>query len=313
MDNFLTDVWRGLNSNPKYLQSKYFYDDNGDAIFKEIMECPEYYLTRCELGLFANRSNDIARNILSSLKDFDLVELGPGDATKSVYLLDALMKQEANFTYYPIDISANTIEHLKMKLPGALPGIKVQGLNGEYFEMLGALKKLSSKNKVVLFLGSNIGNIPLDDTVVFLKELRSYLLPGDLALIGFDLKKDPEIILAAYNDKAGITRRFNLNLLQRINDKLGADFDLSHFEHQPEYDAITGACKSYLVSISDQRVQIGAMGSVRFKEGERIFMEVSQKYTVEQTDTFAVSAGFSVAGHFFDSKHWFLDALWQCW
>jgi L-histidine Nalpha-methyltransferase len=311
-NTFFDDIWRGLSASPKYLQSKYFYDDLGDAIFQEIMACPEYYLTKCELDIFSNKSSELSNTILSYFRDFDVVELGAGDASKSAHFLEALLKHEIDFTYYPIDISKNIIAYLNKKLPLALPGIKVHGLNGEYLDMLEELKGVATRNKVVLFLGSNIGNILIENTVAFFKELRSHLVPGDFVLTGFDLKKDPHIILAAYNDAAGITRRFNLNLLQRINSILDADFDISQFAHRPVYNEQTGACKSYLESLKTQRVRIGEVGWIHFKEGERIFMEISQKYTPQQTDGFAREAGFIPVRHFYDSKKWFLDALWQC-
>jgi len=311
MNEFFDDIWRGLNASQKYLPSKYFYDEAGDAIFREIMECPEYYLTRCELDIFSTQSNDLVDSIIHYLQFFDVIELGPGDGSKSVYLLDALVKQNADFTYYPLDISKNIITNLHKELPVAIPGLRIHGLNGDYFNMLGQLKEVSGRNKIVLFLGSNIGNIPFDETVDFFKALRNQLTPGDLILTGFDLKKDPAVILAAYNDKAGITRRFNLNLLQRINNTLDADFDLSQFEHVPAYNEETGSCRSYLKSRKDQHVRISEAGRVHFKEGEQIFMEISQKYTVEQTNEMARASGFTVVQHFYDSRKWFLDALWQ--
>ncbi len=311
MDQFFDDIWRGLKASPKYLQSKYFYDEAGDAIFMEIMECPEYYLTNCEREIFSNQSNELANTILNHFHEFDVAELGAGDATKTVYLLEALAKHKADFTYYPIDISANIITRLNKQLPGIITGIRVHGLNGEYFAMLEELKRMSAKNKLVLFLGSSIGNIPLAETAGFFSALKAHLMPGDLLLTGFDLKKDPKIILDAYNDKAGVTRRFNLNLLKRINNTLDADFDLSQFEHCPAYSDETGECKSYLQSLKNQIVRIGTAGRIDFKEGEQIYMEISQKYSVQQTDEIAEAAGFTVVRHFYDSKKWFLDALWQ--
>jgi dimethylhistidine N-methyltransferase len=310
MDDFLKEIWAGLTATPKYLPSKYFYDKTGDELFVQIMDCPEYYLTRCELEIFSRQSGDMGVAIQDRLKTFDVVELGAGDCTKSKHLLKALLSQGTDFTYYPIDISENVIANLEERLPNEMPGIKVHGLNGEYFAMLQALGTLSARNKVVLFLGSNIGNIPVEDTPVFLKQLRSYLAPGDLLLTGFDLKKAPAVILAAYNDKGGITRRFNLNLLQRINDTCGADLNLAQFEHLPVYDEQTGACKSYLVSNKEQQACIGPAGSVTFGAGERIHMEISQKYTAAQTDAFAIATGFAPIAYFTDSKGWFLDALW---
>ncbi len=311
MDDFLEEIWQGLNATPKYLPSKYFYDKKGDALFAEIMDCPEYYLTRCELEIFVQQSERMARVISELLGTFDIIELGAGDCTKSKHLLKAVLDHGSEFTYYPIDISGNVIANLEERLPQMLPGLNVHGLNGEYFDMLGKLKTLSVRKKVVLFLGSNIGNIPLADTDAFLNKLHSYLMPGDLLITGFDLKKDPNVILAAYNDKEGITRQFNLNLLHRINDTCGADFDLEQFAHMPVYNECSGACESYLVSRKDQNVSIVGKSVLRFDEGERIFMEVSQKYTVLQTEEFAATNGYAPLNYFYDSNGWFLDALWM--
>lgn len=312
MNKFYEDVIRGLSFPSKYLESKYFYDAVGDKLFQDIMECPEYYPTRCEMEIFSKQTGVLSSLLRRHYSDFELVELGAGDATKSIHLLRRLLAENATFTYYPIDISTNVIKYLETKLPLQLPGLKVKGLNGEYFEMLERQKRESSKPKIVLFLGSNIGNIPADGVERFCKELRSHLNAGDLALIGFDLKKDPRTILAAYNDKGGITKRFNLNLLRRINDELGADFDLKKFEHYPVYDPGTGACKSYLVSLAEQRVCVGDTECFDFKEGEPIHTEISQKYTVEQTNDIAANCGFKPISHLYDSRHWFLDAIWEC-
>jgi dimethylhistidine N-methyltransferase len=311
MNQFFQNVWKGLNASPKYLESKYFYDATGDKIFEEIMECPEYYLTSCEKEIFQLQTAELTDKFLSSLKDFDLVELGAGSAMKTSFLLKHMVQREIDFTYYPIDISAHVIAGLSKTLPLKIPGLKVHGLNGDYFDMLDELKQISDRNKVVLFLGSSIGNITLEETESFCKQLRSHLLPGDMVLIGFDLKKDASIVLPAYNDKAGITKRFNLNLLQRINKELDADFDTTAFEHSPIYDEITGACKSYLVSSKKQSVRIGEVGRIQFDKDEPVYMEISQKYTVSQTDTFAKNSAFKPVHHFFDTKKWFLDTLWQ--
>ena len=311
MNEFLKDVWEGLSSPNKSLNSKYFYDEEGDRIFREIMDCPEYYLTNCELDIFVNQSKNIAQAINGNLTDFDLVELGPGDCTKSKYLLKELLVTNKDFTYYPIDISENIINQINTSLPNRVPGIKIHGLNGDYMAMLEKLNQLSTKNKVVLFLGSSIGNIPLAENTAFFRQIRQYLKLDDLLIAGFDLKKDSSIILAAYNDEAGITKRFNINLLKRINNTLGANFDLDQFDHCPIYDLGSGACKSYLSSKIEQSVQIGSMGSIHFAKDELIDMEISQKYTVEDTFNIANQSGFTPIGEFYDSKGWFLDAMWQ--
>lgn len=311
MNQFLEDVLKGLSAKEKYLQSKYFYNARGDALFQKIMRCKEYYPTRCELEIFSQKTDELVTVLTGQNKEFDIVELGAGDATKSYYLLKELLDNEVSFTYYPVDISNNVIDLLQDGLPKKLPELKLQGLNGEYFKMLEKAKTLSDKIKVVLFLGSNIGNVPLEKAGEFSRSLRDHLKPGDLALIGFDLKKDPKTILDAYNDRSGFTRDFNLNLLLRINNELQGTFNLNNFYHYPTYDPATGATKSYIVSKEKQQVSIGQK-AFHFLEGEPIFMEISQKYTVEQTDELAKQTGFEPLHHFYDSKKWFLDAIWKC-
>jgi L-histidine N-alpha-methyltransferase len=307
---FYKDVMEGLRSEQKYLHSKYFYDAAGDRLFQQIMLCDEYYPFDCELEIFSTRTAELSAAIRKYEGCFDLIELGPGDCTKSGYLLKQLVKQSADFNYLPVDISTHIINYLQVELAGSIPGLQMTGLNGEYGEMLGRATALSGNRKVVLFLGSNLGNMLPAQALAFSRELRSYLQPGDMALIGLDLKKDPRTILAAYNDKKGITREFNLNLLTRINRELKANFNRAAFEHYPTYDPATGACKSYLISGNDQVVYIKG-NRVQFKKGEPIFMEVSQKYTIDEIDEMAQQAGFAATAHFHDSKGWFVDTLWE--
>lgn len=307
---FFEDVVTGLRSEPKRLQSKYFYDAEGDRLFQQIMDCPEYYLTNCEMEIFTGQTNQLATAILQGGQPFDLIELGAGDATKSSHLLKNLLGREADFTYVPIDISGHVISSLNATLPLSLPGLKIKGLNGEYFEMMKKAASLSDRRKVVLFMGANIGNMPVEDAADFCKELRRHLQAGDMVIMGFDLKKNPEIILAAYNDSQGITKKFNLNLLSRINRELGADFDIAQFHHYAMYDPETGSCKSYLVSLKHQDVHFPDTEIIHFGQDEYIFMEISQKYTLEQTEQFARKSGFKTIHNFADSKGWFVDTIW---
>jgi dimethylhistidine N-methyltransferase len=311
MDQFLKEVLEDLSNTPKTLSSKYFYDEKGDKLFQKIMNCPEYYPTDCEMEIFRERTRDLAVTLRNGFNTFDLVEMGAGDATKSSYLLEELMAMQVDFTYMPIDISSSMISHLEQALPQKIKGLKVNGLNGEYFDMLEKANKLSSRKKVVLMLGGNIGNETPENALAFCHKIRSALQEGDLVLVGFDLKKNPLTILAAYNDTAGYTRDFNLNLLYRINNELGGNFDPSQFEHYPTYDPATGACKSYLVSKTDQEISISGQ-TFEFKENEFIFMEISQKYSVEETEDMAKKSGFKTVNHFFDHKQWFVDTVWQC-
>lgn len=308
--HFRKDVLDGLRAENKYLSSKYFYDETGDKLFQQIMACPEYYPTRCEMEIMQHQSGRMAQFFAEYSPSFDLIELGPGDASKSWFLLRELQKENAAFTYYPIDISSQVIGWLEDKLPVTLPGIHVRGLNGEYMEKMHQVNTFSPNRKIVLFMGANIGNMNVTQATQFCRQLHDHLQPGDLLLIGFDLKKHPRTILDAYNDRQGITRAFNLNLLRRINDELTADFDPDQFEHYPVYDPGSGACKSYLISRIAQEVHIGDK-TIFFRENEPIYMEISQKYSLEETELMAVQAGFEPIHTFFDSKKWFADVLWQ--
>lgn len=308
---FYKDVLSGLQSNPKYLESKYFYDATGDQLFKELMNCAEYYLTNCELEIFSEKTAELSTAITDDGNSFDLIELGAGDALKSAYLLNYLLEQKVDFNYLPIDISSNVISNLTSNLPDALPNLQIMGLNGEYFDMLNKATSISSRRKAVLFLGSNIGNMPISAVLKFCKELRKHLSTGDKVLMGMDLKKNPKTILAAYNDKGGITKKFNLNLLERINRELHADFDINQFDHYAMYDPETGSCKSYLISLVDQMVHINEREHIHFLKDEHIYMEISQKFTLSQIEQIARDTGFKPLRHFFDSKEWFVDTIWE--
>jgi len=311
MKQFLKEVLADLGQTPKTLNSKYFYDEKGDKLFQEIMNCPEYYPTNCEMEIFSERTQELAKTLKNGFNDFDLVELGAGDATKSSYLLKELTNMDADFTYMPIDISSSMIAYLEQTLPEKISGLKVHGLNGEYFEMLEKANQVSSRKKVVLMLGGNIGNETPENALEFCRKVRSVLQEGDLVMVGFDLKKNPKIILAAYNDAGGFTREFNLNLLHRINNELEGNFDVTKFEHYPTYDPGTGACKSYLVSLEAQEVTISGF-SFTFEKDEVIDMEISQKYSLEETEKIAAASGFKTVKHFMDQKKWFADTVWQC-
>ena len=310
MDNFLNEVLQDLGGTPKSLRSKYFYDDIGDDLFQQIMHCPEYYPTRCEEEILRSKAGVIAETLRNGFEQFDLIELGAGDATKTSYILQEFVRKDVNMTYMPVDISSSMIEYLSKSLPERIPGLKVQALNGEYFDMVDEANRRSSNHKAVLFLGGNLGNMPPEDGLEFCKKLASSLQKGDLVLIGFDLKKHPKVIHAAYDDAGGLTKAFNLNLLTRINRELGGNFDLNQFEHYASYDPSSGACKSFLISLKAQEVTISGQ-VIRFEQDEYIDMEISQKYSIEEIDRMAAAAGFVPVERFFDSKNWFLDTVWR--
>lgn len=310
MSDFLHDVLHGLSQSPKQLSCKYFYDDAGDELFRQIMLCDEYYLTRCEMEIFTSQAKPMANFITSVLGDFDVVELGAGDASKSIHLLKELASS-TSLTYLPIDISASVITHLNSFIPQQMPGVSVTGLHGDYFSMLAHAQTLSNKPKLVLFLGSNIGNFLPGETIEFFKAIRAHLQPPDMLLVGFDLQKEPQIIVNAYSDKAGITARFNLNLLQRINKELNGNFEIGQFKHFATYDPQAGSTKSYLVSMCEQEVALAGK-RFHFRAYEAIFMEVAQKYTLPEIERFAKNSGFKILRQYYDTRHWFVDSLFQC-
>ncbi len=306
---FAQDTLKGLSSQPKYLLSKYFYDAAGDRLFQDIMELPEYYLTRCEDEILRKYAGELA-NYLGEAP-FDLIELGAGDGLKTRILLEQFHAQNLPFRYLPVDISANILAHLQETLSALWPDLTVVPLEGDYFTALHQMPATSTpRRKLVLFLGSTIGNMTLADSRAFLQRLRAELSPGDLLLVGFDLKKDPDIILAAYNDAAGVTRAFNHNHLLRINRELGADFDPQTFLHWPLYQPTTGHTKSYLLSTIAQSVYIKALDvNIDFAAWEAIDMELSKKFDFAEIESLAADAQLKVLTYFQDQKQYFSDVL----
>ncbi|WP_312822798.1 L-histidine N(alpha)-methyltransferase [Epilithonimonas sp.] len=310
LETFQKDILEGLSMSPKKLSSKYFYDKNGDRLFQQIMAMPEYYLTDCELDIFKNKTDRLATAISKINEPFDLIELGAGDAMKSSYLLKYLEDSGIDFTYMPIDISGNILSVLNEKLSLEIPSLEINLLEGDYFDMLNKATSISTRKKVVMFLGGNIGNMDLEEARYFCREIRRRLNPGDLLLIGFDLKKNPHTILNAYNDAAGITAAFNLNLLTRINNELDADFNIDRFVHYQTYDPISGACRSFLVSLCQQKVTV-KNSIFNFEENELIDMEISQKFSQDDIEKLAKDSGFHILTEIKDSKDWFVDSIWS--
>jgi dimethylhistidine N-methyltransferase len=304
-NTFLKDTLKGLLSTPKTLSSRYFYDAIGDGIFQEIMQMEEYYLPACELEIIQHKTKDIAAEITA--QKTDVIELGAGDGTKTVHFLTELISAGKEITYIPLDISANVLEINREHILKSLPELKIESIAGDYFETMKSLKERKNP-KVVLFMGSNIGNFKDENAVDFLKLVKSYMTVGDTLLVGADLKKNPKTILEAYNDKAGITKRFNLNLLARMNRELGADFNVINFDHYAFYDPVSGTSFSYIVSLENQYVSI-ADEMIHFEKNECIHTEVSQKYSLANLERISSKVGFAKFKPFLDSKEWFCLGL----
>ena len=310
--NLAKDTMEGLSSQTKYLSSKYFYDDKGSKIFQDIMRMPEYYLTNCEYEIFNSNKEEILNEFSGNEDQFEILELGAGDGLKTKILLSYFLTRNTDFYYKPIDISEEAVNNLVSSFEREIPNLKMNGQVGDYFDIIGDFKLNGQKKKIVLFLGSNIGNFNASLALNLLSQLRSVLNPQDQVFIGFDLKKDPDIIMKAYNDPYGHTAAFNLNLLERINREMGADFNLQNFKHHETYNPRSGAAKSYLISLKDQQVYIEDLNrSFFFKKWESIFMERSQKYDMDMINDLAINSGFEIVRNFYDDRQYFVNSLWK--
>lgn len=312
ISQFGEDTIEGLSKKQKTLKSKYFYDAKGDEIFQQIMAMPEYYLTRSEMEIFKTQKEQIFQQVCPKGLPFNLIELGAGDGSKTKVLLEHFLSKGIDFTYYPVDISQHILNELVDMLYAEFPELDVVPLNMDYFEALKSMEQFGDRKNITMFLGSNIGNFESNQLEVFLSNLQSHFKPNDKLLLGVDLKKDPDVILEAYNDKTGITASFNMNLLVRMNRELGANFSLDQFKHYPLYEPITGEARSYIVSLADQKVTFDKLNfEVEFEAGECIHTEISRKYSVSNLDELAIKCGFMTAKNFYDEKRYYVNSMWE--
>ncbi|MDT5262913.1 MAG: hypothetical protein QOC61_1917 [Acidobacteriota bacterium] len=310
-DDFASDVRRGLSASPKFLLPKYFYDELGSHLFDAICLLPEYYLTRAESEIFARHAREIVE-LARGDSSLTLVELGSGSASKTRRIIDALLERQKQLTYVPVDISPAALEASASALLGDYTGLRVTAYAGDYDSALPRLgAEVSDEGRtLVLFLGSNIGNFDRREARAFLRRLRGVLRAGDPLLLGADLKKDPAVLEAAYDDALGVTAAFNLNLLARINHELDANFNLRHFRHVALYNAEEGRVEMHVESTREQIVHIGALGlGLTFGVGERIHTENSYKYSLDELSALAAETGFERAHTWLDSGERFSSSL----
>lgn len=310
LKDFADEVLIGLSSTPKRLPSRFFYDDEGSRLFQRIMALDEYYPTALEAQIL-----DASREAICSLvtAPVDVVDLGAGDGVKTRILLEQLQHQRADVCYVPIDISEGAMAELVGNFETLMPDLPVDGLVSEYTEGVRWLSThRSDRARLILFLGSNIGNFDRAHARAFLHRLWGALQDGDHVLLGFDLKKDIDALLRAYNDQEGVTAQFNLNLLARINRELGGHFDLGKFRHYGTYDVFSGAMVSYLVSRELQTVAVDALATdFVFDAWEPVHTEYSYKYLRSDILGLAHDTGFSIEAEFVDDREWFLNGLWR--
>ena len=307
---FKKDVDKGLSDFPKTLPSKYFYDKNGDELFVQIMNLPEYYLTRAEHEIFKEQKYEILQKLeLDPNQHFELIELGAGDGTKTKELLEVLDNDGYKFDYIPIDISKNALDQFENELNIEFPNLSVKKKQGDYFDVLTSLYE-THYPKVVFFLGSNIGNMSDDLASKFIYKLGESLRPNDKLFLGVDLIKPASIVLPAYSDSRGITKAFNINLLSRINNELDGNFNTNSFLHEAKYSEDDGIAKSYLVSVKKQTVSLNASGKkYHFEHGEKILMEISRKYNDKILSQILKDTDFVITDKFTDSKGYFADYI----
>ena len=314
---FLRDVLIGLSENPKKLPSKYLYDDKGSEIFQEIMELDEYYLTRSEHEILENHGKEIISFVQQNTESnsrIHLIELGAGDGKKTSLLLRELCSKKAPFEYAPIDISEGAMISLMQRLERDFERHQIQskGIISDYLDGINWLQENKTDFNFVLFLGSNIGNFDQETARHFLLKLWEVLSDGDCLLIGFDLKKEIQILQEAYSDAEGVTNRFNKNLLSRINRELNANFDTKKFQHYATYNPVLGAMESYLISLESQVVHIDVLNrSFFFDEKEPIHTEYSFKYAPQEIKKLSLETGFELVKSFYDKKNFFVDSLWR--
>lgn len=305
---FKTEVKEGLSSFPKYLSSKYFYDKKGDKLFQDIMAMPEYYLTGCEFEILATHTKTIGELFRDCENGLDLIELGAGDGKKTKLLLKYMTDNNFNFVYKPIDISENAVKLLTNNLAQEMPSLTVDAEIGEYFTVLERLKEFNKRKKVIVVLGSNIGNLLHPKAIDFLTKLKDTMVAGDLLFMGFDQKKNPQTVLDAYNDQTGITAAFNKNILTRINRELNANFDVDKFTHWESYNPETGTAKSFLVATEAMDVRIKNLDlDISFEQWETIHTEISQKYDDKTVAWLAEQAGLTIETSFTDKKGYYKD------
>ena len=301
------DVRKGLSAQPKRFLPKYFYDELGSQLFEAICLLPEYYLTRAENEILERYADEIAASVEGQKT---LVEMGSGSASKTRLIIEALLRSQSELLFMPVDISATALESSSRILLQSYPRLRIEAFAADYFAGLAELGKRPRRRTLALFLGSNISNFDTEEAHRFLQAMRSMLKEGDALLLGADLKKDPAILEAAYNDALGVTSAFNLNVLARINRELSGTFDLRAFQHRAFYNAEIGRIEIYIESLVNQRVRIEKLDlEVEFAAGELIHTENSYKYDKPGIAQLAAQTGFELSRTWLDSQERFSSNL----
>jgi L-histidine N-alpha-methyltransferase len=313
---FAQDVRQGLRESRKNLKPIYLYDEIGSLLFEKICLQEEYYLTRIERSILEDFSPNIVK--MQNNHDISIVELGSGSSDKTRILLECFLSKLKRLYYFPIDVSHSILYGTIRRLSIDLPNLYIKGIASGYIDGVAKVRNfIRSKDnvpnrKLILFLGSSIGNFEPDEARDFLRSIKKTMNNEDTLLIGFDLQKNTKTIEAAYNDRAGITAKFNLNLLNRINRELGGEFNVRDFEHLAFYNNNKTRIEMHLMSKFDQQVSIRSIGErFSFKQNETIHTENSYKYTLTEISFLAQDSGFEVKRNFTDTNKWYDLALFS--
>ena len=296
-------------SNPKWLPSWLFYDSAGSRLFDEITRIPEYYVTRTERAILEARASEIVARAAgqSALR---LVELGAGSAEKTRLLLRAAVERQDTVFYEPVDVSASALIEAQIRIEEEIPGVLVCPRVEDYTHNLELDTTLPGERRLVLYIGSSIGNFEPGESLLLLERVRAALDPGDCLLLGVDLIKEHSVLSAAYDDTAGVTAAFNRNVLVRLNRELDADFHPENFAHRAIWNARESRIEMHLVSETKQTVWIPAIDlRVEFAAGESIHTENSYKYRAGDVEALVAKAGFAHEATWMDESGWFAVCL----
>lgn len=299
--DLVDDVRQGLLTPPRSLPPKYFYDEKGSQLFAEICDTPEYYPTRVEDKLLAHHGIDI----IEAARPDQILELGSGNSQKTRRLFDACEKTEHACSYAPFDVCAPMLESASWELQLEYDWLQVTPLVGDYHAGLGNLPAIDG-HRLIVFLGSTIGNFTPEDAHAFLAEIRRSMQPGDYLLLGVDRVKDHAILDAAYNDARGVTAEFNLNLLRVLNRELDADFRIDCFRHEAGFNTTHSRIEMHLVCLREQIVSLRRLNEkILFRTGDKILTEISHKYTFEGAEQLLQESGFDITRHFQPANEFF--------
>ncbi len=302
MTTFLDEIRRGLTARPKTLSPVWFYDTAGSKLFEAITLQPEYYPTETERAILRANAQAIIDNVATPAR---VAELGAGSSSKTRVLLEALLERQSDVTFAPIDVSAEALRLTRETLEHDYPSVHVEGIEGRNRVAIQKLDWTSPEPWLVLFLGSSIGNLEPEYAQTWLREVCAPMRSGDALVLGIDCAKDKETLERAYNDAAGVTARFNLNLLDRMNREVHANFDRQAFGHKAIYNTDKNRIEMHLKSLKDQVVHIPGAGDITFAKGETIHTENSYKYTEKMVRELLEAAGLRERARYMDERGWF--------